>query len=40
MRKMKIDKNKINFSPFLFPMSLFFAIRDSEQTNFADALLV
>ena len=25
MRKMKHDENKINLSPFLFPMSLFFA---------------
>ena len=37
---MKHDENKINLSPILFPMSLFFAIRDFEQTNFADALLV
>ena len=37
---MKHDKNKISLSPFLFPMSLFFAIRDFEQTNFAEALLV
>ena len=40
MRKMKHDENKINLSPFLFPMSLFLPIRDFEQTNFADALLV
>ena len=37
---MKHDENKINLSPFLLPMSLFLAIREFEQTNFADALLV
>ena len=40
MRKMKHGENEINLSPFPFPMSLFFDIRDSDQTNFADALLV
>ena len=37
---MKHDESKIILSPFLFPMSLFFAIRDFKQTDLADALLV
>ena len=37
---MKHDQIKINLGPFLFPMSLFFVIRDFGQTNFAYALLV
>ena len=34
MRKMKHDKNKINLSPFLFPMSLFLPFRRLEQNQF------
>ena len=38
MKHDQVKKN--NLGPFLFPMSLFFVIRDFGQTNFAYALLV